>query len=123
MGTDEGVDGATATYSDGDMNATALAVSLAAAPLWNAEFDLTDAPEADKAGKWSTDIPEGGVVKGTEVKVTYTGSKKVIGVKAEKKAAPTVLRHRHHAQQDHDHHLQGERQQYRDPQRYRCNTR
>ena len=91
VGTDEGVDGATATYSDGDMNATALAVSLAAAPLWNAEFDLTDAPEADKAGKWSTDIPEGGVVKGTEVKVTYTGSKKVIGVKAEKKAAPTVL--------------------------------
>lgn len=91
VGTDEGVDGATATYSDGDMNATALAVSLAAAPLWNAEFDLTDAPEADKAGKWSTDIPEGGVVKGTEVKVTYTGSKKVIGVKAEKKAAPTVF--------------------------------
>ena len=75
------------TYSDGDMNATALAVTLGAAPLWNAEFDLTDAPEADKAGKWSTNIPEGGVVKGTPVTVTYTGSKKVIGVKAEKKAA------------------------------------
>ena len=86
VGTDEGVDGATATYSDGDMNATALTVSLGAAPLWNAEFDLTDAPEADKAGKWSSDIPEGGVVKGTPVTVTYTGTKKVIGVKAEKKA-------------------------------------
>ena len=87
VGTDEGVDEATATYSDGDICATALTVSLAAAPLWNAEFDLTNAPEEDKAGKWSTDIPEGGVVKGTEVTVTYTGSKKIIGVKAEKKAA------------------------------------
>jgi len=91
VGTDEGVGGATATYSDGDMNATALTVSLGAAPLWNAEFDLTDAPEEDKAGKWSTDIPEGGVTMGTEVKVTYTGSRKVIGVKAEKKAAPKLL--------------------------------
>ena len=75
-------------FSDGDiLAANALTVTIAAAPLWNAEFDLTNAPEEDKAGKWSTDIPEGGVVKGTEVKVTYTGSKKVIGVKAEKKAA------------------------------------
>jgi len=88
VGTDEGEDDATTTYSDGDMNATALSVTLGAAPLWNAEFDLTDAPEADKAGKWSTDIPEGGVVKGTPVTVTYTGAKKVIGVKAEKKGAP-----------------------------------
>ena len=75
-------------FSDGDiLAANALTVTIAAAPLWNAEFDLTNAPEEDKAGKWSTDIPEGGVVKGTEVKVTYTGTKKVIGVKAEKKAA------------------------------------
>lgn len=75
-------------FSDGDiLAANALQVTLGAAPLWNAEFDLTDAPEADKTGKWSTNIPEGGVVKGTEVTVTYTGSKKVIGVKAEKKAA------------------------------------
>ena len=75
-------------FSDGDiLAANALQVTLGAAPLWNAEFDLTNAPEEDKAGKWSSDIPEGGVVKGTEVKVTYTGSKKVIGVKAEKKAA------------------------------------
>ena len=82
VGTDEGVGEATATYSDGDMNATALTVTIATAPLWNAEFDLTNAPEED--------IPEGGVVKGTEVKVTYTGTKKVIGVKAEKKAAPAA---------------------------------
>ena len=91
VGTDEGVGEATATYSDGDMNAEPLTVTLAAAPLWNAEFDLTNAPEEDKAGKWSTDIPEGGVVKGTEVTVTYTGSKKIIGVKAEKKSAFTPL--------------------------------
>lgn len=76
------------TCSDGDiLAANVVNVTLAAAPLWNAEFDLTDAPEADKAGKWSTNIPEGGVVKGTPVTVTYTGSKKIIGVKAEKKAA------------------------------------
>ena len=75
-------------FSDGDILATnALTVTIAAAPLWNAEFDLTNAPEEDKAGKWSTDIPEGGVVKGQTVTVTYTGTKKVIGVKAEKKAA------------------------------------
>ena len=78
-------------FSDGDiLAANALQVTLGAAPLWNAEFDLTNAPEEDKAGKWSSDIPEGGVVKGTEVKVTYTGSKKIIGVKAEKVAVPAA---------------------------------
>ena len=76
-------------FSDGDIKA--LQVTLGAAPLWNAEFDLTDAPEEDKAGKWSTDIPEGGVVKGTPVTVTYSGTKKVIGVKAEKKAAEKTI--------------------------------
>ena len=80
------------TCSDGDiLAANVVNVTLAAAPLWNAEFDLTNAPEEDKAGKWSTDIPEGGVVKGTPVKVTYTGSKKIIGVKAEKKSAFITL--------------------------------
>ena len=72
------------TCSDSDIKA--LTVTLDAAPLWNAEFDLTDAPEEDKApGVWTTDIPKGGVVKGTDVTVTYTGNRKVIGVKAEKK--------------------------------------
>lgn len=79
-------------FSDGDiLSANALTVNIAAEPLWNAEFDLTNAPEEDKAGKWSTDIPEGGVVKGQTVTVTYTGSKKVIGVKAEKKAAAGIV--------------------------------
>lgn len=79
-------------FSDGDiLAANALQVTLGAAPLWNAEFDLTDAPEADKTGKWSTNIPEGGVTKGQTVTVTYTGSKKVIGVKAEKKAAAGIV--------------------------------
>ena len=80
------------TYSDGDICATALTVTLGAAPLWNAEFDLTDAPAEDKApGVWKTDITGEGVKKGTPVTVTYTGSKKIIGVKAEKKAAPKLL--------------------------------
>ena len=75
-------------FSDGDISsANVLNVPIYPAPLWNAEFDLTNAPEEDKAGKWSTDIPEGGVVKGTPVTVTYTGTRKVIGVKAEKKGA------------------------------------
>ena len=91
VGTDEGVDGATATYSDGDICLQSITARIADAPLWNAEFDLTDAPEEDKAGKWSTDIPEGGVVKGTPVTVTYSGTKKVIGVKAEKKAAEKTI--------------------------------
>ena len=85
VGTDEGTDGATATYSDGDICATALTVSLGAAPT----YAVTFADDLTEPDKWSTDIPEGGVVKGTTVTVTYTGSKKVIGVKAEKKAAVT----------------------------------
>ena len=80
VGTDEGVGGATATYSDGDMNATALAVSLGAAPTYDVEF-AEDNPEPDK---WSAS-PNTDVKKGTEVTVTYTGERKVIGVKAEKK--------------------------------------
>ena len=79
-------------FSDGDiLAANALQVTLGAAPLWNAEFDLTDAPEADKTGKWSTNIPEGGVTKGQTVTVTYTGQRKVMGVKAEKKAAAGIV--------------------------------
>lgn len=79
-------------FSDGDiLAANALTVTIGAAPLWNAEFDLTDAPEADKTGKWSTNIPEGGVTKGQTVTVTYTGTKKVLGVKAEKKSATPSL--------------------------------
>ncbi len=92
VGTDEGVGGATATYSDGDMNATALAVTLGAAPTYNVTFN-TEGLDATEAAKWSAD-PNTGLTKGTEVTVTYTGTRKVIGVKAEKKggaAAGTTL--------------------------------
>ena len=94
VGTDEGTDEATATYSDGDICATALTVTLGAAPTYavtlNAEGLSTDEAAAWKVAK-GTDQPAAfpleGVTKGTAVTVTYTGSKKVIGVKAEKKAA------------------------------------
>ena len=80
------------TYSDGDICAAPLSVTLGAAPLWNAEFDLTDAPAEDQApGVWKTDITGEGVKKGQTVTVTYSGDRKVIGVKAEKKAAPKLL--------------------------------
>lgn len=82
VGTDENVDGATATYSDGDMNATALEVNIAAAPTYAVTF-AEGTPETDK---WKA-VPNAGVTKGQTVTVTYTGAKKVIGVKAEKKAA------------------------------------
>ena len=82
VGTDEGVDEATATYSDGDICATALTVSLGAAPT----YAVTFADDLTEPDKW-TASPNAGVTKGTAVTVTYTGSKKVIGVKAEKKAA------------------------------------
>ena len=84
VGTDEGVDGATATYSDGDMNATALTVTLGAAPTYNVEFAEGTNPEAPADPIW-TATPNTGVKKGQTVTVTYNGSKKVIGVKAEKK--------------------------------------
>ena len=95
VGTDEGTDGATATYSDGDICATALTVTLGAAPTYavtlNAEGLSTDEAAAWKVAK-GTDQPAAfpleGVTKGTAVTVTYTGAKKVIGVKAEKKTAP-----------------------------------
>ena len=86
VGIDEGVDEATATYSDGDICATALTVSLGAAPT----YAVTFADDLTEPDKW-TASPATGVTKGQTVTVTYTGTKKVIGVKAEKKAAaPTI---------------------------------
>ena len=84
VGTDEGVGGATATYSDGDMNATALAVTIAAAPTYAVTFAEGTNPEAPAEPIW-TASPNTGLTKGQTVTVTYTGSKKVLGVKAEKK--------------------------------------
>lgn len=78
------------TFSDTEIQM--LTVNVQPAPKYNAEFDLTNAPEEDKVeGVWTTNIPEGGVMKGTNVIVTYSGSKKVIGVKAEKKGALLTL--------------------------------
>jgi len=88
VGTDEGVDGATATYSDGDMNATVLTVTIAAAPT----YAVTFAEGTPETNEWKA-VPNAGVTKGKTVTVTYTGTKKVIGVKAEKKvkAGPTIV--------------------------------
>ena len=86
VGTDEGIDEATATYSDGDICPTALTVSLGAAPT----YAVTFADDLTEPDKW-TASPAADVTKGTAVTVTYTGTKKVIGVKAEKKASGTPL--------------------------------
>ena len=74
-------------FSDGDiLSANALTVTIAAEPTYAVEFAFDKGtPDAEKA-KWGTNIPDGGVVKGTPVTVTYSGDRKVIGVKAEKKA-------------------------------------
>ena len=71
------------TYSDGEMNINALQVAVADPPTYAVTF-AEGTPEADK---WATNIPDGGVVKGTPVTGSYTGTKKVIGVKAAKKVA------------------------------------
>ena len=71
------------TFSDGDiLSANALTVTIAAAPTYAVTF-ADDMAEPDK---WTAD-PNAGVKKGQQVTVTYTGTKKIIGVKAEKKAA------------------------------------
>ena len=71
------------TFSDGDIKAAnALTVTIAAEPTYAVTF-ADDTAEPDK---WTAD-PAAGVKKGQQVTVTYTGTKKVIGVKAEKKAA------------------------------------
>ena len=85
VGTDEGVDGATATYSDGDMNATALTARIAAAPTYAVTF-----AEGTDPNEW-TASPATDVTKGQTVTVTYSGSKKVLGVKAEKKATKLTI--------------------------------
>jgi hypothetical protein len=81
VGTDEGVDGATATYSDGDICLQSITARIAAAPTYAVTF-----AEGTDANEWTAE-PATDVTKGQTVTVTYTGSKKVIGVKAEKKAA------------------------------------
>ena len=81
VGTDDGIDDATATYSDGDICLQSITARIAAAPTYAVEF----AEGTEESDKW-TASPNADVEKGETVTVTYTGSKKVIGVKAEKKA-------------------------------------
>ena len=74
-------------FSDGDiLSANALTVTIAAEPTYAVTF-----AEGTDPNEW-TASPNAGVTKGQTVTVTYTGSKKVIGVKAEKKkAAPATI--------------------------------
>lgn len=90
VGIDEGVDGATATYSDGDICLQSITARIAPEPTYAVTFAEGVNPEPPAEPEW-TASPNAGVTKGTEVTVTYTGSKKVIGVKAEKKAAVTTV--------------------------------
>ena len=82
VGTDEGVDGATATYSDGDICLQSITARIAPEPTYAVTF-----AEGTDPNEWTAN-PNADVKKGQTVTVTYTGSKKVIGVKAEKKEAP-----------------------------------
>ena len=69
-------------FSDGDiLAANALTVTIAAEPTYAVTF-----AEGTDPNEW-TASPDADVKKDQTVTVTYTGSKKVIGVKAEKKAA------------------------------------
>ena len=86
VGTDEGVDEATATYSDGDICKQSITARIGAAPTYAVTFADGVNPEPPAEPEW-TASPAANVTKGQPVTVTYTGSKKVIGVKAEKKAA------------------------------------
>ena len=67
-------------FSDGDiLAANALTVTIAAEPTYAVTF-----AEGTDPKEWTAD-PNAGVKKGTPVTVTYTGPRKVMGVKAEKK--------------------------------------
>ena len=79
VGIDEGVDGATATYSDGDICLQSITARIAPEPTYAVTF-----AEGTDPNEWTAD-PNADVTKGQTVTVTYTGAKKVIGVKAEKK--------------------------------------
>lgn len=71
------------TFSDSDIMplGTNGIVNIAAAPT----YAVTFADDLAEPTLW-TASPNTGVTKGDKVTVTYTGSKKVLGVKAEKKA-------------------------------------
>ena len=73
-------------FSDGDiLAANALTVTIAAAPTYAVTF-----AEGTDPNEW-TASPATDVTKGQTVTVTYSGSKKVLGVKAEKKATKLTI--------------------------------
>ena len=76
--------GAKFTFSDSDIQE--LAVTLLPEPTYNVEFAEGTNPEAPAEPIW-TASPATDVKKGQTVTVTYSGDRKVIGVKAEKKGA------------------------------------
>ena len=86
----KGADGNGDEYIFSDSEITALGtegyVTLAAAPTYAVTF-ADDLAEPDK---WTAE-PNTDVTKGQTVTVSYTGTKKVLGVKAEKKAAIPAL--------------------------------
>ena len=90
VGIDEGVDDVTATYSDGDICLQSITARIAAAPTYTVTFADGVNPEPPAEPEW-TASPAADVEKGQTVTVTYTGTKKVIGVKAEKKASTPSL--------------------------------
>ena len=92
VGIDEGVDGATATYSDGDICLQSITARIAAEPTYAVTFAEGVNPAEPAKPVWTAD-PATDVTKGQPVTVTYTGTKKVIGVKAEKKSAAAAYEH------------------------------
>ena len=78
-------------FSDGDiLAANKVAVTIAAEPTYAVTFAEGVNPEPPAEPEW-TASPAADVKKGQTVTVTYSGSKKVIGVKAEKKAAAGIV--------------------------------
>ena len=74
-------------FSDGDiLAANALTVTIAAEPTYAVTFADGVNPEPPAEPEWSAS-PAADVKKGQTVTVTYSGERKVMGVKAEKKAA------------------------------------
>ena len=83
----KGADGdETSTFNDGAITKLGESgyITLLAAPT----YAITFADDTAEPDKW-TASPNANVTKGDKVTVTYTGAKKVLGVKAEKKAPVT----------------------------------
>ncbi|UKK51467.1 hypothetical protein L6472_02425 [Prevotella sp. E13-17] len=73
-------------FSDGDiLAANALTVTIAAEPTYTVTF-----AEGTDPNEW-TASPNADVKKGETVTVTYSGTRRVMGVKAEKKASESLI--------------------------------